>query len=139
MATAHNALDLTGQRFGHLTVVAKIEAVMSPNGGVMWDVVCDCGERIQFSTHQRHTKRYCDGQHCPLVAAHAAEVQAQAEQRPCLDCGSTPTVMDQRCAPCALAHAQAAERARSARSRARTQAAERARLIRIRESLRRTR
>lgn len=136
---AHNALDLTGQRFGHLTVVAKVEAVLSANGGVMWDVVCDCGKRIQFSTNQRKDRRYCDNQRCSLVATHAAEAQAQAEQRPCVDCGSTPTMSNLLCAPCALAHAQAAERARSARSTARTQAAERARLIRIRESLRRTR
>lgn len=35
--------DLTGQRFGHLTVIAR--AANGKDGGVRYDCLCDCGSR----------------------------------------------------------------------------------------------
>ena len=37
------AIDLTGQRFGHLTVIQKSEFRTYKNGSPCWQCVCDCG------------------------------------------------------------------------------------------------
>jgi hypothetical protein len=43
--TAHNFVDLTGKKFGHLTVIEKAKSNISPSGSIQarWKVVCDCG------------------------------------------------------------------------------------------------
>ena len=40
--------DLTGQRFGYLTVVKRVEDYISPNGNhrVQWLCKCDCGNEV---------------------------------------------------------------------------------------------
>lgn len=38
-------IDLTGQRFGKLVVVKDVGR---ENGGVLWECLCDCGERRQI-------------------------------------------------------------------------------------------
>ena len=41
---------LIGQRFGHLTVIAKTEERV-PNNGFVWECRCDCGEMAFVPTH----------------------------------------------------------------------------------------
>lgn len=41
--TAHNFIDLTGQRFGRLVVVDRAE---NRNKRTMWNCVCDCGNKV---------------------------------------------------------------------------------------------
>ena len=43
--------DLTGQRFGRLTVLALTEARGS-NGGAVWQCQCDCGKMVQVHAHK---------------------------------------------------------------------------------------
>ena len=43
--------DLTGQRFGRLTVLALTEARGS-NGGAVWQCQCDYGEMVQVHAHK---------------------------------------------------------------------------------------
>lgn len=44
--------DLTGRRFGLLTVIAR--ATSLPGRGACWRCVCDCGaEHLQLGTHLR--------------------------------------------------------------------------------------
>lgn len=44
--------DLTGQRFGRLTVIKRIESKRSPNGNqrTMWLCRCDCGKEVEKSS-----------------------------------------------------------------------------------------
>ena len=41
-------IDLTGQRFGRLTVVSRAENRITPSGGKLsqWECVCDCGAHV---------------------------------------------------------------------------------------------
>jgi very-short-patch-repair endonuclease len=41
--------DITGQHFGHLTVIEKAD-YKSTNGGVVWKCVCDCGN-VTYATY----------------------------------------------------------------------------------------
>lgn len=41
--TAHNFIDLTGQRFGRLVVVSRAE---NKGNMVRWNCQCDCGKKI---------------------------------------------------------------------------------------------
>ena len=44
-------MDLTGQRFGALTVLGKAERHITPNGSVtMWECKCDCGNIVNKSS-----------------------------------------------------------------------------------------
>lgn len=45
-------LDLTGQRFGRLTVEGNAQSVKSPSGwtATVWCCVCDCGNSVQVRT-----------------------------------------------------------------------------------------
>lgn len=45
-ASKKKLIDLTGQRFGRLTVVSRAESKVNKNGSktTMWNVVCDCGQ-----------------------------------------------------------------------------------------------
>jgi len=42
-------IDLTGQRFGRLTVLSQDTS--NPKPGAWWDAVCDCGQNKKVSTH----------------------------------------------------------------------------------------
>lgn len=44
--------DLTGLKFGHLTVLRQAEDYITPKGLhiAMWTVICDCGESDEFNT-----------------------------------------------------------------------------------------
>ncbi len=54
-------IDLTGQRFGMLTVLDRIE---NTEKGIMWRCRCDCGEEHPFSTYQlRHGGKDQCGNH----------------------------------------------------------------------------
>lgn len=51
MATAHNRIDLTGQRFGRLTVLSFYD---HKNNMVRWKCLCDCGnETIVYGNNLR--------------------------------------------------------------------------------------
>lgn len=43
-----NLIDLTGQRFGNLTVLSKDESYIKPSGQkvTMWKCICSCGKII---------------------------------------------------------------------------------------------
>lgn len=49
MGTSSNFKDLTGQRFGRLTVVYRVEDYISPKGYAIpkWECVCDCGNKLE--------------------------------------------------------------------------------------------
>jgi hypothetical protein len=52
---AHNFIDLTGQKFGRLTVVTLVEV----DYGIKWFCVCDCGNNTTTSAAKLksgHTK-----------------------------------------------------------------------------------
>ena len=44
--------DLTGQRFGKLTVIERVEDLLHPNGGysVQWKCLCDCGTYVTVTS-----------------------------------------------------------------------------------------
>ena len=49
-----NFIDLTGQRFGRLTVVSRGPNYWSPDGMTMittWNCKCDCGAEINVMRH----------------------------------------------------------------------------------------
>lgn len=49
-------IDLTGKRFGKLTVLQKLDSV---NGFIMWKCICDCGKIVSVSGNNlrsEHTK-----------------------------------------------------------------------------------
>ena len=51
-----NFIDLTGQRFGMLTVIERVDDYVSPSGAKSprWRCICDCGnEKIVLSQHLR--------------------------------------------------------------------------------------
>lgn len=50
--------DLTGQRFGRLTVVERAENIRQANGKpvVMWECICDCGNKIITSGRNLKTE-----------------------------------------------------------------------------------
>ena len=74
-------IDITGQRFGRLLVVAKARSP-SPNGGSLWLCRCDCGaEKLLNSSNLRNgTTRSCG---CLLTerATAGANSEASAEAR----------------------------------------------------------
>jgi len=56
MGTKWTLKDLTGQRFGHLTVL-RLDPVRDSQGGARWVTRCDCGAiRTVRSTHLLHRK-----------------------------------------------------------------------------------
>ena len=57
-------IDLTGQRFGRLTVISKAESSITPNGTIrtMWLCKCDCGnEVVRSSSNLRKTNHVSCG------------------------------------------------------------------------------
>lgn len=52
--TMSNLIDLTGQRFGKLTVIRN-SGKRSKSRGVYWVCKCDCGnEKVLYSQHLKH-------------------------------------------------------------------------------------
>lgn len=52
------AIDLTGQRFGRLTVVQRSNYPHSQtNGQALWDCLCDCGRSHMVFSGQLRTGR----------------------------------------------------------------------------------
>ena len=41
----HQAIDISGQRFGYLTVIDRAESVGSDRG-LRWNCLCDCGKQV---------------------------------------------------------------------------------------------
>lgn len=56
-------IDLTGQKFGRLTVIKEIEPYIAPRGAkwVQWECICDCGKIVHATTEtlRRGTTRSC--------------------------------------------------------------------------------
>ena len=83
-----NFIDILGQRFGLLTVVAKSSA-RSSEGAVMWTCVCDCGARRDYvgSMLRRGKSKSCGcrkkiyGKTAALVHGHASHVKTSPEYR----------------------------------------------------------
>lgn len=52
MIISGRAKDLTGQRFGYLTVISRAENRVSKNGKqrVYWNCLCDCGNKVDVRT-----------------------------------------------------------------------------------------
>lgn len=65
--TASRLIDLTGMRFGRLTVVSRGPNVVTPSGNKYrrWHCVCDCGNRTLPRAHSLRSgnTRSC-GRHC---------------------------------------------------------------------------
>lgn len=84
-------LDLTGRRFGKLTVTGENPSpYISPGGKPIrrWDCVCDCGNRVTVLQNQLTTKRNpaqsCGCAHAEAMRRVGAERQAY---RVCTVCG----------------------------------------------------
>lgn len=45
------ARDITGQRFGYLTVVSRAESRRNEKGYAVWVCLCDCGKTREVDTH----------------------------------------------------------------------------------------
>lgn len=41
-----NLIDLTGQKFGRLTVISRAEDMKDKNHKVLWHCVCECGNKV---------------------------------------------------------------------------------------------
>lgn len=74
MRKAH---DLTGMRFGRLTVIGPSEQVKG--GNRLWKCLCDCGneKHLRADNLKRGTTRSC--------GCLAREVKAEIIRRPCMD------------------------------------------------------
>ena len=74
MARHGNLMDLTGYRFGRLTVLERGKDYVSPAGHrrVRWVCACDCGDvRLVYAQHlMRGTSAGC-GTWCPANSAVA--------------------------------------------------------------------
>lgn len=63
--TTHNATNLVGQKFGHLTVIYK-GATGEKRTPSKWVCKCDCGNYCAVETYRlTHEQKVCDI-HCPL-------------------------------------------------------------------------
>ena len=65
-------IDLTGQRFGRLVVIERVEDYVSPKGHhrPSWLCQCDCGctKKVTGSALKRHNTRSCGCLHKEMVA-----------------------------------------------------------------------
>ena len=54
-------MDLTGQKYGRLTVIEKSETHVTPKGRnvYMWRCVCDCGKESIVSTSALRSGQSC--------------------------------------------------------------------------------
>ena len=55
-------IDLTGQRFGRLSVISKAERRLGPSGSssIMWNCLCDCGNKcVVSSANLRNGAKSC--------------------------------------------------------------------------------
>ena len=51
MSHIKNTVDITGQRYGHLTVIKEHNGEKSPSGSILWECVCDCGNHCVVSSN----------------------------------------------------------------------------------------
>ena len=75
-------INLTGCRFGKLTVVAFLEASQR---GWLWECSCDCGNKIVASTGGLRSGSIAKCKNCPRH--YGREVQRRKSQK-CIQCGS---------------------------------------------------
>lgn len=54
-------VDLTGQKFGRLTVIRRVENYISPKGKpcVVWECVCDCGNVVKVLRQSLVSENTC--------------------------------------------------------------------------------
>lgn len=79
-------IDLTGQKFGKLTVIEKAP---SKNGHVYWYCSCDCGQNDLFLVQGCHLKNgsitHCDK--CDRVFSNIEKRTNSSIKRKCVICG----------------------------------------------------
>ena len=70
--------DLTGDRFGHLTVLRQVTG--KAGRGKVWLCKCDCGKKLERTTnHLRFDgQKYCHGLTCPLARMPIEEKKRRA-------------------------------------------------------------
>lgn len=86
--------ELTGQRFKHLVVIE--ESGRTAQGETLWECRCDCGD-LTWTTSRNLTSGRTgtcgcrDGGATTYGTAHARvrRIRGRADQRNCVDCGST--------------------------------------------------
>ena len=67
-------IDLTGQRFGKLIALARLQD--KENGYYLWDCVCDCGKRAQISTRKLKEGKMTDCGCIPKETAVRSQIRA---------------------------------------------------------------
>ena len=69
-------IDLTGQRFGRLTVLKRSSKICTPNGTrrVYWDCICDCGNPATVSSHELRSGKSKSCGCLQIERAHDANV-----------------------------------------------------------------
>lgn len=73
-------IDLTGQKFGRLTVLGRGEDYYRPSGGFRprWECKCDCGNVVQ--AHAAHLKNHGDSQSCGCLHRERSAVRIKAQR-----------------------------------------------------------
>lgn len=99
MSISTRVIDLTGQTYGTLLVVAQADLYEHPSGNQSrWYVICDCGvTKIVRGNHMRKGQTVTCGnrkahphgieRHYNTVHQHLREAKGKAEQHRCVDCG----------------------------------------------------
>lgn len=72
----HNIEDLTGQRFGILTVIKRVESKTLPCGQnqTMWQCVCDCGSVVNV---RAATLKNGDTRSCGCIKSHGERLVSE--------------------------------------------------------------
>lgn len=64
-------VDLTGQRFGSLTVIAKAGVTTGRYKRTIWRCVCDCGNEVTILSANVRTTRFCSERCTERWSTHA--------------------------------------------------------------------
>lgn len=81
--TSPNFVDMTGQRYGTLTVVGRKTSSRTRRGQVRWVCRCDCGAClvVNGSTLRRGSVRSCGSKECKTIARKLRKAEITAEEK----------------------------------------------------------
>lgn len=77
MAAGRQRIDMTGQKYGMLTVVEYVRR--EPNGYSVWLTRCECGAEREVSRQQLRTgTKTCGHRECKIKSQYSAHIQIGA-------------------------------------------------------------